>query len=115
MKHRLSTTGLYVASTKPTSFSIEVINNDSSMVMVGIRILVGTQDVQRAPAYVEVMGRTQQMSAIMSRCRWFDLPFTHEESLMADKKITLVFGASADLSNVTMVDSIKVNWFPYKY
>ena len=57
LKHRLNTAGLYVACTKQTGFSIEITNADSSTVMVGVRVLVGTRDVQRAPSYVEVFGR----------------------------------------------------------
>lgn len=79
------------------------------MVIVGVRILVGSQETSKAPSYFEIMGRTQQMSAIMTRGRWFDFPLTHEESITIDKKLTILFGASADSSNVTMVDSIKVS------
>lgn len=35
-------------------FQIEVTNNDANMVMCGLRVLVGTQDAQKAPTYVEV-------------------------------------------------------------
>ncbi|KAG1664196.1 E3 ubiquitin-protein ligase UBR4 [Nymphon striatum] len=106
IKHRLNTSNLYIASTKPTSFTIDLINNDSSVVIVGVRILVGSQEVSLAPSFFEIIGRTQQMSAIMTRGRWFDFPLTHEESMTIDKKLTILFGASS--SNVTMVDSIKV-------
>lgn len=54
IKHRLNTTGMYVASTKSMGFSVEVTNNDSTLVMTGIRVQLGTQDVQRAPLYIEV-------------------------------------------------------------
>ncbi|VVD06116.1 unnamed protein product [Leptidea sinapis] len=53
IKHRLNTTGLYVVSTKMSGFSLEVINSDSNMVICGIRILLGSQDVARTPTYVE--------------------------------------------------------------
>ncbi|KAL5011608.1 hypothetical protein ScPMuIL_010159 [Solemya velum] len=42
------------------------------------------------------------------RARWFDLPFTREESLVACKKFSLFIGASVEAAGVTMVDSIKV-------
>jgi E3 ubiquitin-protein ligase UBR4 len=45
---------MYVVSTKPAGFSIEITNQDSSLVMTGVRIMLGTQDSQRAPSYVEV-------------------------------------------------------------
>lgn len=46
--------GMYVVSTKPAGFSIEITNQDSSLVMTGVRIMLGTQDSQRASSYVEV-------------------------------------------------------------
>jgi len=55
--------------------------------MVGVRCLVGSQSVERAPTYLEVFGRTTQVNC--TRPRWVDLPFTREESLNADKKFTL--------------------------
>ncbi|XP_071948294.1 E3 ubiquitin-protein ligase UBR4-like isoform X1 [Antedon mediterranea] len=106
VKHRLNTTGTYVASTKPNGFSIQIANNNSSMVMVGVRVHVGTQFIEKAPSYLEVFGRSTQASLL--RNRWYDMPFTRDESLTADKKFTLFVGASQDPNNVTMVDSIKV-------
>ncbi|XP_062622353.1 E3 ubiquitin-protein ligase UBR4-like, partial [Saccostrea cucullata] len=106
IKHRLNTIGMYVASTKPFGFTVEISNTNSANVMVGCRVLVGTQSTERAPSYIEVFGRTTQVK--VTRARWFDLPFTREESLTADKKITLHFGASVDPGGVTMVDFIKV-------
>ena len=55
--------------------------------MVGVRVLVGSQSAERTPSYLEVFGRTTQVN--LSRGRWFDLPFTREESLTADKKFNL--------------------------
>ncbi|XP_066993474.2 E3 ubiquitin-protein ligase UBR4 [Anabrus simplex] len=106
IKHRLNTTGMYVVSTKPAGFNLEITNQDSSLVMTGLRVLLGTQDPQRAPSYVEVFGRSIQTN--VARNRWFDLPFTREESLQADKKMTVTFGPSQDPEGVTMVDSVKV-------
>lgn len=54
IKHRLNTTGMYVVSTKAMGFVVEVTNNDAVLVMTGIRVLLGNQDVQRAPVYIEV-------------------------------------------------------------
>jgi hypothetical protein len=45
---------MYVVSTKPAGFSIEVTNQDSSLVMTGVRVMLGTQETLRAPSYVEV-------------------------------------------------------------
>ncbi|KAK0172054.1 hypothetical protein PV328_005423 [Microctonus aethiopoides] len=105
IKHRLNTTGMYVVSTKAIGFNVEVMNNDATLVMTGIRVQLGSQDVQRAPLYVEVFGRSIRTS--LTRSRWFDIPLTREESLQADKKLTITFGLSQD-PDVIMVDSIKI-------
>ncbi|XP_055747277.1 E3 ubiquitin-protein ligase UBR4 [Salvelinus fontinalis] len=106
IKHRLNSTGMYVANTKPGGFTVETVNNNVSMVMTGMRVQVGTQAIERAPSYLEIFGRTMQMN--MTRPRWFDFPFTREEALQADKKLSLFFGASVDPAGVTMLDSIKI-------
>lgn len=54
IKHRLNTTGMYVASTRSLGFNVEVINNDPTLVMTGFRVQLGNQDIQRAPLFVEV-------------------------------------------------------------
>lgn len=68
-------------------------NNNSTMVMTGMRVQIGTQAIERAPSYLEVFGRTLQLN--LSRPRWFDFPFTREEALQADKKLT-IFSKSPD-------------------
>ncbi|XP_064423992.1 E3 ubiquitin-protein ligase UBR4 [Latimeria chalumnae] len=106
IKHRLNSTGMYVANTKPGGFTVEVVNNNNSMVMTGMRIQIGTQAIERAPSYLEIFGRTMQLN--LTRARWFDFPFSREEALQADKKLTIFIGASVDPAGVTMVDSIKI-------
>ncbi|KAL0119215.1 hypothetical protein PUN28_009656 [Cardiocondyla obscurior] len=106
IKHRLNTTGMYVVSTKSMGFNVEVMNNDVILVMTGIRVLFGNQDIQKAPLYVEVFGRS--IRTTLTRSRWFDIPLTREESLQADKKLTITFGPSQDQEGVIMVDSIKI-------
>lgn len=46
--------GMYIASTKPGGFQLEATNNDSTLVICGIRIAVGAVDTQRVPAFLEV-------------------------------------------------------------
>ena len=72
---------------QPGGFTVEAVNNNSSMVMTGMRVQVGTQAIERAPSYVEIFGRTMQMN--LTRARWFDFPFTREEALQADKKLAI--------------------------
>lgn len=68
-------------------------------------MLVGSQDPQRAPSFVEVFGRIITIS--VNRSRWYDIPFSRDESLQADKKVSVIFGPSQDPETVTMLDSIK--------
>lgn len=106
LKHRLTTTGLYVASTRINGFTLDVTNNDPQMVITGLRILVGSQSIQRAPMIVSVHGRS--ISTMTTRPRWFDFPLTWNESLNSDKKLSVTFGPSQDPDDVCMLDSIKV-------
>jgi E3 ubiquitin-protein ligase UBR4 len=106
VKLRLNTTGMYIASSKQGGFEIKVNNPVATTVMVGVRIQVGCQSLERAPSYLEVFGR--QIPVSLTRNRWYDLAFTREEALTADKQFTVKFGASGDPSGITMVDSIKV-------
>ena len=106
IKQRLNSTGMYVASTTPGRFTIEAVNNNSSMVMTGMQVQVGTQAIEKAPSYLELFGRTMQIN--LKSARWFDFPFTREEALQADKKFSIFVGASIDPAGVTMVDSIKI-------
>lgn len=63
-KHRLTNVGgNYIANTKPSGFTIEVSSlMSSSMVMVGVRILLGYRSLERAPSYIEIFGRQHQVS-----------------------------------------------------
>lgn len=97
---------MYVASTKPNGFTLEVTNHDPNTVMTGIRILMGTQDASKAPQSITILGRV--INTHTQRPRWFDIPLTREESLQSDKKISLFFGPSLDPEHVCMLDSIKV-------
>lgn len=67
------------------------------MVMTGMRVQVGTQAIERAPSYVEVFGRTMQIN--LTRARWFDFPFTREEALQADKKLS-IFSKSSNMDHI---------------
>ncbi|XP_023302423.2 protein purity of essence [Lucilia cuprina] len=107
LKSRLfSNNGMFVASTKSTGFTLEVYNNDPNMVIVGIRVLLGTQDPHRTPQSVTILGRT--IPTPVRRARWFDIPLTREEILQSDKCLKVVFGKSRDPENVSMLDSIEV-------
>ncbi|XP_068151498.1 protein purity of essence [Drosophila tropicalis] len=106
LKTRLFSNGMFVASTKVNGFTLEVINNDPNLVIVGIRVLLGTQDVQRAPLSVTILGRT--ILTPVRRARWFDIPLTREEMLQSDKLLKVIFAKSQDPEHVTLLDCIEV-------
>lgn len=85
---------------------ISVFNSFFKQVIVGIRIQIGNQDAQRAPQNVTILGRT--IPTPVRRARWFDIPLTREESLQSDKKLSIHFGKSHDVEDVTMLDSIEI-------
>lgn len=103
-KHRLNAGGLYVAVSKAMSpIIIECKNLDNSVVITGVRVLVGSTDPSRNPRYIEVFSR---MIYVTARSRWYDIPLTREESLQSDKVLNIKFGCSADPQTVTFIDSI---------
>jgi E3 ubiquitin-protein ligase UBR4 len=106
IKARLHTSGLYIANTKPAGFTLDVTNNDVNLVMVGFRVMLGSQDATRVPSYVEVFGRS--VATNVTRSRWFDIPLTREESLQADKKFSITFGPSLDPGGIGLVDSVQM-------
>lgn len=93
--------------TKSTGFNLEVTNGDGSMVMTGVRVLVGSQDTGRVPSSIGLFGRSVPVAP--TRARWYDIPLTREESLQgADAKLTITFGPSHDPHSITFVDSVKM-------
>ncbi|XP_053669765.1 protein purity of essence [Anopheles nili] len=106
LKHRLNSTGLYVTSTKTNGFTLDVSNNDQNMVITGVRVQIGSQDVTKAPQRLTVHGRS--VPTVATRARWFDIPLTREESLQSDKKLSIHFSPSVDAEQITILDSIKI-------
>ena len=43
---------------QPGGFTIEVHNNNASNVMLGLRVLVGSQGIEKAPSGLEIFGRS---------------------------------------------------------
>ena len=64
-----------------------VTNCNPAVVVVGVRILVGCQALDKAPTFLEVFGRVIDVE--IKRNRWFDIPFAREEILSTDRTITL--------------------------
>lgn len=106
LKHRLNATGLFVASSRASGFTLEVSSPDPAMVLTGVRVQFGTQDPARAPQSVSVLGRTVHTPT--TRSRWFDMPLTRDESIQCNGRLHLVFGPSLDPDGICMLDSVKV-------
>lgn len=105
-KMRLNTPGMYITCTKTSGFTIEVLNNDTNMVICGIRIQVGSQELTKSPNGIEIFGRNIPISP--QTARWYDIPLTREESLQAEKRLSITFDPSSDPNGITTIDSIKV-------
>ena len=88
---RLNASGLYIANTKPGGFVVEVSNLQSATTaVVGVRVLLRGHSMEKTPSFIEVFGRTHNVSLSSGASRWMDIPFTRDESIQADKgfKIT---------------------------
>ena len=106
MRQRLQTSGLYIANTKPGGFSLELSNTDNNTVMVGVRVMLGSQDVTRVPVNMEMFGRTVNITLV--RPRWVEFWFTREESFQCKNKVTINFSASQDPGGVNMLYCVQV-------
>jgi len=85
---------------------LEATNNDKNHVVVGVRILLGTQDINKVPSFIEICGRSLQVN--LTRSRWFDFPLTREESIQVDKKLVITFGPSHDPGGIHFVDCVQI-------
>ena len=48
-----------------SGFTVEVSNNQhKNTVMVGVRVMLGSRSLDRAPSYIECFGRTIQVSVV---------------------------------------------------
>ena len=89
--HRLNASGLYIANAKPGGFSVDVSNlQATTTATVGVRVLLRGHSMEKTPSFIEVLGRTHNVSLSSGASRWVDIPFTRDESIRADKgfKIT---------------------------
>lgn len=49
---------------QPAGFTIEINNTNATNVMVGLRVQIGTQSIERVPSYLEMFSRTVPVSII---------------------------------------------------
>lgn len=62
--HHLYLSFPFISIVQTSGFTLEVTNTNSSTLIAGIRVLVGSQSVERAPSYVEIFGRTNPIQVI---------------------------------------------------
>ncbi|XP_065191781.1 E3 ubiquitin-protein ligase UBR4-like isoform X2 [Sycon ciliatum] len=108
-KQRLTVASQYLASTKSSGFTIDVTNTNSSMVMCGCRLQLGGQysSDRSTPTYATVLDKTITTTP-GARLRWYDILFSREDAVQAQKKFTVTIGPSTDPNGITMVHSIRV-------
>jgi hypothetical protein len=106
LKSRLNGGSKFVASMKSSGFKLEIMNkNDSeNSLLVGCRILCGTHSIERVPLYFQVFDRRITVNKC-TRQRWFDICLTREEAFIADNKLTVLVGCSADARHITVIDA----------
>ena len=105
---RLSSEFHYIFNSKPGGFIIEIINTNSNNVFVGIQIQLGCNSIQQSPSYVELFNRRVPTEFQNDKARWFDIPFSQDESIRSINKFIIKFGPSKDANSFNFVDSIKV-------
>jgi hypothetical protein len=89
-------------------FTSQVFNKDvENMVIIGVRIHLGSNSMERSPQYFEFFGRTVQVNDQQGP-RWYDLGLTREESIQAEKKLAIFIAQSPDANQVTVIDDVKV-------
>ena len=111
MKNRLKHARQFLAATKSSPITMEITNENSALVIAGIRVEVGGNQIGNAdwtPRYFEIFGRSVFVEPTSSS-RWVDLPFTNEECLLSERSVNLTIGNSRDTSSgITIVNSVKV-------
>lgn len=85
-----------VVSTRPNGFRLDITNSQgdsANNLIMGCRLLVGTNSLERVPQYVDLVGRRVNIGKI-ARARWIDVCLTREEALICDNKLSLLIGPS---------------------
>eukprot|EP01105_Mastigella_eilhardi_P001440 TRINITY_DN1173_c0_g1_i1.p1 TRINITY_DN1173_c0_g1~~TRINITY_DN1173_c0_g1_i1.p1 ORF type:complete len:2168 (+),score=563.64 TRINITY_DN1173_c0_g1_i1:2610-9113(+) len=105
-KQRLSKQDEYLQSPNSERFDIVVQNSDASKVMVGARVFLGHASAQHISKEIRLFGRA--IPTVEGQLRWYDIPFTAEESLAADREFTLTLSACRNPDNKPVIDSLEV-------
>lgn len=97
----------FILSKKSQGFRLEIINTSESnrMLLMGCRIMCGSNSLEKSPTYFEVMNR--KIPVKLSRARWFDICLSKEEAFIADNKLSIFIGPSSDsANNITIIDAV---------
>ncbi|CAD5321836.1 unnamed protein product [Arabidopsis thaliana] len=105
-KQSLASEDGFIESPSPVGFKISVSNPNPDIVMVGIRMHVGTTSASSIPSEVTIFQRSIKMDEGM-RC-WYDIPFTVAESLLADEDVVISVGPTTSGTALPRIDSLEV-------
>ena len=80
----------------------------SSIVIVAVRILIGSSTTEYLPQQMYVMGRSIKL--IEGAKRWYDVPLTNEEIYLGVRtgNVTIGIVGSNDSSNCPIIDAVEV-------
>lgn len=97
----------YLASTSTDTFTLTVINPFPYTVMVGVRVLLGAASLQHIPKEIRIFDRVVKTHESVRR--WYDIPFTHPESISAEHEFAIVLsGTHTGNANPPIIDSVEV-------
>ncbi|CAI7848635.1 unnamed protein product, partial [Closterium sp. NIES-53] len=85
---------------------ITINNTNSSLLLVGIRVLVGISPSSHTPSSLSLFHRSLPLDR--SSRRWYDLPFTPAESLLADRHVSIHVGPAFGGNARARVDGLEV-------
>ncbi|CAH2055306.1 unnamed protein product [Thlaspi arvense] len=105
-KQSLASEDGFIESPSPMGFKISISNPNPDIVMVGIRMHVGTTSASSIPSEVTIFQRSIKMDEGM-RC-WYDIPFTVAESLLADEDVVISVGPTTSGTALPRIDSLEV-------
>ena len=92
-KARLSSnTDDYVSSPHRNSLTLHVHNSQHDQMLIGVRLLLGSAHPQHIPASFTLFKRT--ITTQEGQRRWYDVPFTETESIIAQHQLTIQFSGT---------------------
>eukprot|EP00727_Mastigamoeba_balamuthi_P002214 m51a1_g11990 putative auxin transport protein big-like (3533) ;mRNA; f:886903-898969 len=109
-KQRLLRPDEYLVSPKQERFEVVLINADPSVAVVGVRVFLGNASLKHIPQEIRVLGH--RVATTPELKRWYDIPFTMEEALAAEREIPLQLSACHVPSSKPVLDSLEVYGLP---